>query len=151
MAGRLVDSTVLDHPALLLDRQLVQIFHVIRERRQYVSQLRPFRDESLDQTHRPGERWSQPVTTALLLHCVVVGLRFGLCRWKCRTRRRTRFWCLPRFAAACLSIAPVRVVDDAAQKLLGFCFLRPSTPVPSLPALARASIPRASFATAVCV
>ena len=42
------------------DRQLVQLFHVIRERRQYLSQLRPFRDESLDQTRpRPDELRSQ--------------------------------------------------------------------------------------------
>ena len=62
-----------DHTAPLLDRQLVQLFHVIRKRRQYLSQLRSFCDESLDQTRR------RPV----LLRCVVVGLRSCLCRHHC--------------------------------------------------------------------
>ena len=134
----LVDSTVLDAAAHLHSR-------MIRERGQYLSQLRPLRDESLDQLRpRQDEQWSQSVTTALLLHFVVVGLRSGLCRYHC----------------AQLAGDDVSVEHDAGQgsgvvfvlqELLGFCFLRPSTPVSPLPALALASIPKASFATPVCV
>ena len=122
---------------------------MIRERRQYLSQLRSFRDEPLGQTRpRKDERWSRTVTTALLLHCVRCRPAFvplpptlrsaGLRRCRCRTRRRTRFC---SFRSSCLSITPVRAVD-AAQKLLGFCFLRPSAPVPPIPALALASAPQ---------
>ena len=57
-----IDSTVLDHPAPVLDRQSVQLLQVSRKRRQRLSQPHPFRDELLDQT-RPSsdERRSQPV------------------------------------------------------------------------------------------
>ena len=95
-----IDSTVLDHPAPVLDRQSVQLLQVSRKRRQRLSQPHPFRDELLDQT-RPSsdERRSQPVAATLLLHCFVVGA--GLISFR-RTLRST-VW------------HGVSVVHDAAQ------------------------------------
>ena len=74
-----VDSTVLDHPALVLDRQFVQLFHVSREQCQH-----PIRDERLGQTRpSPDERRSQPVSATLLLNCCVVGLSLSFTGGRC--------------------------------------------------------------------
>ena len=75
-----IDSTVLDHPAPVLDRQSVQLLQLSRKRRQRLSQLHPFRDELLDQI-RPSsdERRSRPVAATLLLHCFVVSAGLSSC------------------------------------------------------------------------